>query len=145
MVGVGIRLVQDVGRHRKKVYSGSQDLAEAEQWRRAFWFESRLSSALIKLADDLLFFSQGPRGSGQVDECVTRSAVCYSGGRVRVHSPGYLVRICDFMIASMSTCRRKLTTNIGRTNTNLSRRSSNRPESHRSCRISFLSSSSFIS
>lgn len=47
MIGVGIRLVQDVGRHRKRVYSGTQDLVEAEQWRRAFWFELRLSSALM--------------------------------------------------------------------------------------------------
>ncbi|KAI9511917.1 fungal-specific transcription factor domain-containing protein [Russula earlei] len=36
MIGIGIRLVQDVGRHRKRVYN-SKDSAEAEQWRRAFW------------------------------------------------------------------------------------------------------------
>jgi hypothetical protein len=36
MIGVGIRLVQDIGMHRKRVYS-TMDLAEAEQWRRAFW------------------------------------------------------------------------------------------------------------
>lgn len=45
MTGVGIRLVQDVGRHRKRVYSDAQDLVEAEQWRRAFWFEPRSSLA----------------------------------------------------------------------------------------------------
>ena len=38
MIGVGIRIVQDIGRHRKRVYS-TMDMAEAEQWRRAFWFE----------------------------------------------------------------------------------------------------------
>jgi hypothetical protein len=36
MVGVGLRLVQDVGRHRKRLYSNT-DLAESEHWRRAFW------------------------------------------------------------------------------------------------------------
>ncbi|KAI0248863.1 fungal-specific transcription factor domain-containing protein [Lactifluus subvellereus] len=36
MIGVGIRLVQDTGRHRKKMYC-NMDLVEAEQWRRAFW------------------------------------------------------------------------------------------------------------
>jgi hypothetical protein len=39
MIGVGIRLIQDVGRHRKKMYS-TLDAIEAEQWRRAFWFET---------------------------------------------------------------------------------------------------------
>ena len=36
MVGVGLRLIQDIGGHRKRVYN-SMDLAEAEQWRRTFW------------------------------------------------------------------------------------------------------------
>ncbi|KAH9173662.1 fungal-specific transcription factor domain-containing protein [Lactarius sanguifluus] len=36
MIGVGIRLLQDVGRHRKRVYNKA-DLAEDEQWRRTFW------------------------------------------------------------------------------------------------------------
>jgi hypothetical protein len=40
MVGVGLRLVQDVGKHRKRVYN-SMDLAEAELWRRTFWFVAR--------------------------------------------------------------------------------------------------------
>ncbi|KAF8268480.1 fungal-specific transcription factor domain-containing protein [Lactarius quietus] len=36
MVGVGLRLIQDVGKHRKRVYNG-MDLTEAELWRRTFW------------------------------------------------------------------------------------------------------------
>ncbi|KAH9992246.1 fungal-specific transcription factor domain-containing protein [Russula compacta] len=36
MIGVGIRLVQDVGKHRKRMY-GTMDSVEAEQWRRTFW------------------------------------------------------------------------------------------------------------
>ena len=36
IIGVGIRMAQDVGAHRKKVYSSSPTLEE-ELWRRAFW------------------------------------------------------------------------------------------------------------
>jgi len=36
LVGVGIRLIQDVGMHRKRTYC-NMDMADAEQWRRAFW------------------------------------------------------------------------------------------------------------
>ncbi|KAF8486393.1 fungal-specific transcription factor domain-containing protein [Russula ochroleuca] len=36
LTGVGIRLVQEVGKHRKRIYS-NMGLTEAEQWRRAFW------------------------------------------------------------------------------------------------------------
>jgi hypothetical protein len=37
MCGVGIRLAQDVGAHRRKVYSATRK-AEDELWRRAFWY-----------------------------------------------------------------------------------------------------------
>lgn len=46
MVGVGLRLVQDVGRHRKRMYNNT-DLAEAEQWRRAFWFVTRTTFNVV--------------------------------------------------------------------------------------------------
>ncbi|KAI0260433.1 fungal-specific transcription factor domain-containing protein [Gloeopeniophorella convolvens] len=36
MIGIGLRLAQDVGAHRKKVY-GNKPSFEDEQWRRAFW------------------------------------------------------------------------------------------------------------
>ncbi|KAI1786446.1 fungal-specific transcription factor domain-containing protein [Ganoderma leucocontextum] len=36
IIGVGIRMAQDVGAHRKKVYSSSPTIEE-ELWRRAFW------------------------------------------------------------------------------------------------------------
>ena len=45
MIGVGIRLVQDIGRHRKRMYS-NMDLVEAEQWRRAFWLEPQRCSPM---------------------------------------------------------------------------------------------------
>ena len=45
MIGVGIRLVQDIGMHRKRVYS-NMNTAEAEQWRRAFWLEPRWPATL---------------------------------------------------------------------------------------------------
>jgi hypothetical protein len=43
LIGVGIRLIQDIGMHRKRVYS-NMDVAEAEQWRRVFWLEPRWSA-----------------------------------------------------------------------------------------------------
>ena len=36
MIGVGIRLAQDVGAHRKKVYNPTRTVEE-ELWKRAFW------------------------------------------------------------------------------------------------------------
>lgn len=35
-VGVGIRKIQDVGAHRKKMYSGKPTV-EQELWKKAFW------------------------------------------------------------------------------------------------------------
>lgn len=37
MVGIGIRLAQDVGAHRRKVYSHKLTV-EDELWKRAFWY-----------------------------------------------------------------------------------------------------------
>lgn len=36
MVGIGIRLAQDVGAHRRKVYNTPVSV-ESELWKRAFW------------------------------------------------------------------------------------------------------------
>ena len=36
IIGIGVRMAQDVGAHRKKVYSSSPTVEE-ELWRRAFW------------------------------------------------------------------------------------------------------------
>jgi hypothetical protein len=44
----------------------------------------------------IIFFSQGPRGSRQTDECVIRQAVRNPGGRVRFGCLGYFTRIHDF-------------------------------------------------
>jgi hypothetical protein len=38
MVGIGIRLSQDVGAHRKKVYN-RKPTVEDELWKRAFWLD----------------------------------------------------------------------------------------------------------
>jgi hypothetical protein len=40
MIGVGLGLVQDVGKHHKRVYN-SMDLAKAKRWRRTFWLVAR--------------------------------------------------------------------------------------------------------
>ncbi|KIK82329.1 hypothetical protein PAXRUDRAFT_153943 [Paxillus rubicundulus Ve08.2h10] len=49
MVGIGIRLAQDVGAHRRKAYS-SKLSAEGELWKRAFWvlvtLDRQMSSSL---------------------------------------------------------------------------------------------------
>ncbi|KAF8838282.1 hypothetical protein BDN67DRAFT_997756 [Paxillus ammoniavirescens] len=49
IVGIGIRLAQDVGAHRRKAY-GSKPSVEGELWKRAFWvlftFDRQMSSYL---------------------------------------------------------------------------------------------------
>lgn len=47
---MGIRLVQEVGKHRKRIYS-NMGLTEAEQWRRAFWSEPHWSATWISAND----------------------------------------------------------------------------------------------
>ncbi len=42
MVGIGIRLAQDVGAHRKKVYNTPHSV-ETELWKRAFWYILKIS------------------------------------------------------------------------------------------------------
>lgn len=37
IIGVGIRLAQDVGAHRRKVYNQAKRTVEDELWKRAFW------------------------------------------------------------------------------------------------------------
>jgi hypothetical protein len=37
MIGIGIRLAQDVGAHRRKVYQSKPSLHD-ELWKRAFWY-----------------------------------------------------------------------------------------------------------
>ncbi|KAG8739987.1 hypothetical protein FRC10_004866 [Ceratobasidium sp. 414] len=37
VAGIGIRIAQDVGAHRRKVYRGGQGSLEDELWKRAFW------------------------------------------------------------------------------------------------------------
>jgi hypothetical protein len=49
MIGIGIRLGQDVGAHRRKVYNAATAI-EDEQWKRVFWtlvsLDRGVSSAL---------------------------------------------------------------------------------------------------
>ncbi|KAG8728786.1 hypothetical protein FRC11_010206 [Ceratobasidium sp. 423] len=40
VAGIGIRIAQDVGAHRRKVYRGGQGSIEDELWKRAFWITS---------------------------------------------------------------------------------------------------------
>ena len=41
MVGVGLRLAQDVGAHRRQLHHGPPTI-EDELWKRAFWYVSLL-------------------------------------------------------------------------------------------------------
>jgi hypothetical protein len=43
MVGIGIRLAQDVGAHRRKIYN-RKPTVEDELWKRAFWWVSTCKS-----------------------------------------------------------------------------------------------------
>jgi hypothetical protein len=79
MVGVGLRLVQDVGKHRKRVYN-SMDPAEAEQWRRTFWFVARPFFCLGLYV--IAYPSQGSCCAGPADERISWSAMRDPRGRV---------------------------------------------------------------
>ena len=50
IIGTGIRLAQDVGAHRRKVYNHNKRTVEDELWKRAFWvlvcLDRFMSSAL---------------------------------------------------------------------------------------------------
>jgi hypothetical protein len=37
MVGIGVRMAQDVGAHRRKMYTTTDIAIEDELWKRAFW------------------------------------------------------------------------------------------------------------
>lgn len=48
-VGIGLRLIQDIGAHRKKVYKPNPTVGD-ELWKRAFWcltYQDRISSAVL--------------------------------------------------------------------------------------------------
>ncbi|PCH38603.1 hypothetical protein WOLCODRAFT_97393, partial [Wolfiporia cocos MD-104 SS10] len=45
LIGIGIRMAQDVGAHRRKMYTG-QHRAEEELWKRAFWILVAMDRAL---------------------------------------------------------------------------------------------------
>lgn len=38
MVGIGVRMAQDVGAHRRKMYTARVS-ADEELWKRAFWYD----------------------------------------------------------------------------------------------------------
>lgn len=54
MVGIGIRLAQDVGAHRRKVHQRALTV-EDELWKRAFWYTIQI------LRGHTLICAQGPR------------------------------------------------------------------------------------
>jgi len=49
MVGIGLRFIQDVGAHRKKVYRSDPTVSD-ELWKRAFWclvYQDRINSVTL--------------------------------------------------------------------------------------------------
>ena len=49
VVGIGLRLIQDVGAHRKKMYSPNPTVID-ELWKRAFWclvYQDRITSVTM--------------------------------------------------------------------------------------------------
>ena len=61
MCGVGIRFAEDVGAHRRKVYSATPRV-EDELWKRAFW--------VLVVIDRWMSASLGRPCSIQEEECV---------------------------------------------------------------------------
>ena len=49
MLGLGLRMAQDVGAHRKKIYNATPSLAD-ELWRRAVWCGPQ-HPTIIEVAD----------------------------------------------------------------------------------------------
>lgn len=141
MVGVGLRLIQDVGKHRKRVYN-SMDLAEAEQWRRTFWFVA--TSFFFELSHDNLFFH---RVLVVLDRLMSASL----GRPCAIQEEEYVASIMlsseshDYAPALTLTCLRKSTMNTGRTSKTPTRRLSSRLANLHSCCTSSASSSSIKS
>lgn len=54
IVGIGIRVAQDVGAHRRKVYNAPLSV-ESELWKRAFWYDTSMPIA-SHTADEILGF-----------------------------------------------------------------------------------------
>ena len=61
IIGIGIRMAQDVGAHRRKVYSTAPTVEE-ELWRRAFW--------VLVAMDRQTSFALGRPCAIQDEECV---------------------------------------------------------------------------
>jgi hypothetical protein len=86
MVGVGLRLAQDVGVHRKKVYN-SRPSADEELFKRCFWcalvsvglFDTDWSRTLIFI-DRWNSCSAGRPCAIQEEECVSRFFVARKSG-----------------------------------------------------------------
>ncbi|KAI0324843.1 hypothetical protein GY45DRAFT_1391050, partial [Cubamyces sp. BRFM 1775] len=58
LVGLGIRMVQDVGAHRQKTYN-ALSRAEGELWKRAFWYLMRPACRCLLSFDRTISFNLG--------------------------------------------------------------------------------------
>jgi hypothetical protein len=53
LIGIGIRMAQDVGIHRKKVFSSKPTVHE-EQWKRAFWYANPFFEQSVEFMSNLI-------------------------------------------------------------------------------------------
>jgi hypothetical protein len=60
-MGTGIRIAQEIGIHRRKVYSGPPNVYD-EQWKRAFW--------MLVVLDRCTSWFLGRPGAIRDEECV---------------------------------------------------------------------------
>ena len=55
MTGIGIRMAQDIGAHRRKVYSAGPSV-ESELWKRAFWSVINCNLDLTSSVPNLCYY-----------------------------------------------------------------------------------------
>jgi hypothetical protein len=74
IVGIGIRLAQDVGAHRRKAY-GHKPTVEEELWKRAFWYVRIIRGCTLRLN----VLSQGSYLPGPIGEFIVGTTMCDTG------------------------------------------------------------------
>jgi Fungal specific transcription factor domain len=74
MIGIGVRMAQDVGAHRRK-YKLDKMTVEDEMWKRAFWYVLFLSPGCLYI----MILPQGLALLGSCNQLFAWTPLCYSG------------------------------------------------------------------
>lgn len=93
VIGTGIRLAQDVGAHRRKVYNNNKRTVEDELWKRAFWY---VLPTYTPYSTSSHHTFQGLDLHGPVYQFCTGTAVCHSRRRVRFCQPVSMQCLLNF-------------------------------------------------